>query len=147
MDQDMDKSVALAAELVRGRRRAIRIGIVLTGVVMLSLGDLYSTLTHMNWLGMVEANPLAAHLMEWGSSWSLTLFKLGTVGVSVGLLLRMRRHVSSEVGAWVLLVIMTALTIHWNRYNAAMATELANMDTSELPRAMRALAAAESTSR
>jgi len=125
------------------RRRGLRVAIVLIAVVCLSLGDLYSTLTHVNTFGMVEANPVAAQLMAWGPDWTLVLFKLGTVGIAVGLLLRVRQHISSEVGAWILLLIMTALTVHWHRYNAAVTNEFVDIDLNELPDAMRALAAAD----
>ncbi len=133
----------LVPDAGRQRRRTLRIGLILSAVICLSVGDLYSTLTHMNSLGMIEVNPIAAHLMYWGSDTAIVLFKLGTLGIAVGLLLHIRRHAASEAGAWVLLVIMTVLTLHWMRYNATLDATLSEAGMGEFPQAMKALAAAD----
>jgi hypothetical protein len=104
--------------------------VLLLGIFVLSMGDLYATIIHMHFIGLVETNPFAEHLVRSRSVPGLVLYKLGTVGIAFGLLLRLRRERSGELAAWCLLTIMFALTIHWHNYNAAMTTQLTDLDYS-----------------
>lgn len=103
----------LTAEHRRGRRVAF----LLAMVVVLSLGDLAATTTHLQTIGMIEANPIAAFIIETtGSTWSLAAFKALSVTVCVMLLYRVRRRVQGEVAAWFSLCVLIALALYWGVY-------------------------------
>lgn len=119
------------------RRRARRVAVLLVAAVLLSLGDLYITLSHVYHTGMIESNPMAAPIVYSGSVLSVVLFKLGTVGISAGLLLMMRRHVAAELGAWAIVAILTLLTLHWSNYNDMVADEFHQAHSQQLPGIMR----------
>jgi hypothetical protein len=114
----IDQSLAL-----RNRRRARRVVILLTTVFLLGLGDLYATITHATTVGMIEVNPIGAYLLNADSIPGLILFKLGTMGIGVGLLLRVRHKLQSELSSWLILAVMVALTLHWANYNEAVAKD------------------------
>jgi len=106
------------------RRRGRRVLILLAAVSLLGVGDLYATLAHVNSIGMVELNPVAAYLINADSDAGLVLYKLGTIGIAVGLVVRSRHHRSAEAASWVMILIMAALTFHWHNYNETVAREL-----------------------
>ncbi len=122
------------------RRRALRVITLCAVVFLLGLGDLVNTIIHMNHFGMVELNPLARPLVNDKAELPLILFKLGTLGVAIGLFLRVRHHRSAEFGAWAMMLVMVALTWHWNVYNDVMQVSLAGMDTDDLPYFVDAMA-------
>ena len=124
---------------IAGRHRARRVGLLLIATVLLSIGDLYATLTHLNSIGMVEVNPIAAHLMRTGSVAGLVLFKLGTLGLAVGLILHARYHRSAEVGAWILTLIMTLLMLHWQHYQTQL-TAVSGLSYEKVPEILGAMA-------
>ena len=150
-DQDTEEQVlgALAAHIPvidldqRKRRRSQRVVILLLATIAFGLGDLYSTITHMQHLGFVESNPFAAHLVAAKSVPGLILFKLGSLGIAAGLLYHTRVHISGELGAWVLLFVMLALTVHWANYNDVMAATMQNVDYQSLSHSTDAMAAAK----
>ncbi len=87
------------------------------GVVVLSLADLLVTLLHLRSRGMMEANPIAAWIIgHTGSVSLLVAYKATTVGVCVGLLYRLRRHVEGEVAAWCAVMILAVVSFHWYQY-------------------------------
>lgn len=106
------------------RRRGRRVLILLAAIFLLGMGDLYATLTHVNSIGMVELNPVANYLIMSESNAGLILYKFGTVGIAIGLLLRTRFHRTAEAACWGLLLVMTMLTFHWFNYNEVVAREL-----------------------
>ena len=99
------------------RRRELRVIALLAAIILFSLGDLIATVTHLRGLGMIEANPVAAHIIQLsGSALPLTLYKAFTVAVCVGVLYRLRHHVQSEVGAWFGLTVLVTLMLYWGHY-------------------------------
>lgn len=120
------------AEIRRGRR----VLILLVGIVLLSAGDLYVTITHARSIGMVELNPIGAYLIEAGSFTGLTLYKVGTLGVAALLLFHIRHHRAGEIGGWVGLVVMSMLAVHWYQYHIVLARELVSVNLAELPHHM-----------
>lgn len=102
------------------RRRTFRVVALAAGLVIFGLGDLYSTILHSVHVGIHEVNPIGAYLISEQSLWGLILFKLGTLGISVGLLLKVRHHRSAEIACWALLGVMIALTVYWYAYNGEM---------------------------
>jgi hypothetical protein len=66
---------------------------------------------------MLEGNPLARGIMGYNSPAALTVWKIVTVGLGLGILFFARRTLCGEIGAWVCCAILTWLTIHWMDYN------------------------------
>ena len=98
-------------------RRSRRVIVLLCGILVLSVADLYVTLEHLRTVGMLEANPIAAYLIRTtGSAWVLAAYKMATVGVCLTLLFRLRRHGEGEFAAWCAVVILTALSLMWHTY-------------------------------
>ena len=99
------------------RDRSRRVLLLIVGIIVLSLGDLLITLAYLRSTGMIEANPIAAWLIRaTGSAVVLSAYKALTVGVCVGLLYRLRRHVEGEVAAWCAAVILIMTALHWYHY-------------------------------
>jgi len=118
---------------VRERRRGRRVILLVAAIVMLSLGDLYATLTHASSIGMVELNPIGAYLIQSGSPNGLILFKCGSILLTATLLLVVRHYLTGELGGWVCLFVMVGLTIHWYNYNHAIEAEAADLHYHEIP--------------
>ena len=82
------------------RSRSRRVMVLIIGVVVLSIGDLIVTVGHLQSVGMMEANPIAVWLIKSSDSpFALISYKLGTVGICVALLLRVREHIEGEIAA------------------------------------------------
>lgn len=100
---------------LRGRTR--RVLMLLSVVIVLSLGDLYLTVLFLaDAGGFPEANPLARAIMSTQSIPLLVAWKLGTVLTTVGILYAIRRTRSAELGAWVCFLVLGWLTVHWGQY-------------------------------
>lgn len=89
---------------------------MLLTVVLLSLADLYLTVTFLMQGGFPEANPLARAIMQTNSVALLTAWKLGTVGITVSILYAIRRTKSAELGAMVCCAVLGWLTVQWLQY-------------------------------
>jgi hypothetical protein len=98
--------------------RPVRVMLLLCGVVLLSLADLYMTLVHLMSFGMIEANPLARGIMAYGSPAALIVWKLVTVMTAVGILFYARRRRAAELGAIFCCGVLLWLTGRWVSYNA-----------------------------
>lgn len=99
------------------RDRSRRVVLLIVGIVVLSLADLGVTLLHLKSRGMMEANPVAAWIIaHTGSGALLTAYKALTVGICVGVLFRLRRHVEGEIGAWCAILILAVVSFQWFQY-------------------------------
>lgn len=97
--------------------RARRVVLLIAGIMLLSLADLVITITHLQSLGMVEANPIAAYLIRTtGSPIVLTAYKTLTVAICVAVLYRLRRHHLGELGAWLSVLILGGMCLVWHDY-------------------------------
>lgn len=86
-------------------------------VILLSLADLIATTTHLQTIGMIEANPIAAFIIQsTGSAWSLAAFKGLSVLICVVLLYKVRDRVQGEVAAWFSVGILVLLLCYWGVY-------------------------------
>jgi cytochrome bd-type quinol oxidase subunit 2 len=100
------------------KQRAERVTWLLGGVVLLSLADLFLTLTYLTTVGMSEGNPIAHWLLETTDSvWPLAVYKVFTVAVCVTLLYRNRDKRQSELASWCAVLILVTLSIWWNQYS------------------------------
>lgn len=102
------------------RARVRRIILLLILVVILSIGDLASTIINLQSIGMEEVNPLAAFIITRGTMFHLALFKLGSVFASASLILMVRHSWKGEFAAWTAAVILVGLTYYWYCYNTHM---------------------------
>lgn len=113
-------TVGLSRQNVLGTRER-RVGILLVSIIVLSAADLLLTIAHLQTIGMIEANPIAAFLIRTtASAWILSAYKLCTVAVCVSLLFRLRRHRSSEIAGWVALAVLGAMAVQWHFYSASL---------------------------
>ncbi len=97
----------------RGRRVLWLIGLVL----ILSIGDLVTTLMFLQTTGMEEVNPVAAFVMQSGSPLALIIFKMVSVLTSLSVIVMLRHRWQGEFAAWTAALILCALTLHWYRYS------------------------------
>jgi hypothetical protein len=98
--------------------RTRRVYLLVAGIIILSVADLVITLAFLRAHLMLEANPIAAYLIRsTQSSWALTAYKMASVGVCVGLLLKLRRHAAGEAAAWFAVGILAVLSVMWHSYS------------------------------
>ncbi len=97
--------------------RSRRVLMLIGGIIILSLADLLVTLLHLQSIGMVEGNPLAAYLIRTtGSACALAVFKGLTVAVCATLLYCTRRDIRGEIASWLALVILVGVLVMWHFY-------------------------------
>lgn len=100
------------------RRRALRVWMLMLAIVLMSVADLYMTLTHLNSVGMGEANPIARWVIGYGSPWLLGIWKFGCIGLACLIFAIARHRWSGEVACWACFAVLTGLTLHWMAYSA-----------------------------
>jgi hypothetical protein len=120
-------SPAFFAALLAPGYRASRVGTLLCGIVLLSLADLYMTLVHLLNFGMLEANPVARSIMQYGSPAALIIWKLITVGMAVGILFFARHRRLAEWAALFCCGVLVWLTGRWVVYNMQVGHWTADM--------------------
>lgn len=101
-----------ASPEIRGRRVAI----LLAAITLLSLGDLYMTLTYATSSGMFESNPLARFIMSFGSPALVASWKLGSMLLACSIFYWARRSRYAEMGVWGCTLVLAWLTFHWGAY-------------------------------
>lgn len=98
--------------------RSRRVGMLLAGVVVLSAADLIVTLTHLQTIGMFEANPLASWLIRsTHSPAALVAFKATTVGICAAVLFALRRRLAAEIAAWAAVAVLAGMCVQWYCYS------------------------------
>lgn len=102
----------------RVQARSRRVVLLLAAVLLMSLGDLYMTLTYLLNVGMLEGNPIARAVMVLDRPELLIGWKVMSLGLGLGILYWARRSRNGELGAWVCFVLLSWLTVHWSSYNA-----------------------------
>ena len=120
------RGLSLAAGLRAAARavfldRSTRVRVLLAAIIAMSIVDLDMTLVYARSTGMVENNPIARQIMSTGSAGLLVVWKFVTVSIAVGLLHRVRRHASGEIGAWLCMAVLLWLTQHWVKYTEEIA--------------------------
>ncbi len=108
---------AVGERCSRGGARSRRVIALLGAVVLLSLGDLLVTLAYLKSVGLMEANPIVAYLIESTQSvWVLAGYKGLTVGICATVLFCLRRHREGEIGAWCAAAILGLTALQWHQY-------------------------------
>jgi hypothetical protein len=92
--------------------------------VLVSLADLYLTLTYLNNGGMAEGNPIARWVMSLGCPWLLGVWKACLVGLTCAILFAFRKRGSAELGAWICCAAMAWLCVQWSVYVHDIGNEL-----------------------
>ena len=98
--------------------RPYRVIILLAIGWVLGLADLAMTLTYLMNVGMFEGNPLARWVIAMGSPFIVAGFKVATMIVSSSILYWQRHRWQGEVGAWLAVIVLAKLTVHWFDYIA-----------------------------
>lgn len=96
--------------------RPFRVVALALAIAVMSGADLYLTLLYVTHTGMNELNPLARAMMDYQSPAILALWKAGTVVISIGILILIRKQRSAELGAWIGCLVMGSLMFHWQGY-------------------------------
>jgi|GEM_PF-1093937 len=96
--------------------RSFRVITLAIAIAVMSGVDLYLTILYITHTGMNEMNPLARAMMEYQSPAILALWKGGTVLLSLGILILIRKQRSAEMGAWVGCLVMGWLMLHWGSF-------------------------------
>lgn len=98
------------------KSRSRRLGVLIPAIIIMGLADLACTLSYMTTVGMIELNPLARLIAQEGGAPNLAAFKVCTIVACCGILFRLRRTRQAEIAAWLCVLVMAALMIHWMRY-------------------------------
>ncbi len=103
--------------LASPRVRGIRVCVLLLATCVLGVYDLALTLVFSTSVGMVELNPFARLIMRvYDSPGMLVLWKLLSMGLSAGIIWRLRRTRIGELTAWLALAVLIALCMHWVQF-------------------------------
>jgi len=97
-------------------RREVRVLWLLSTILVLSVSDLMLTVTHAATLGMAEANPLARAIIATGSTSTLALWKAGSLVPIAVLCLCYRKRAAAELCAWVGVIALSVVAVHWVLY-------------------------------
>jgi len=90
--------------------------ILLSAVLLLSIGDLIMTLTYLTSVGMAEGNPIARLVMSYRSPWYLVVWKAASLTSACGILFIHRHRRAAEIGAWICALVLVWLTFRWSAY-------------------------------
>jgi len=101
-------------------RRTARLVGLLAVLSVLSLVDLWLTLTFATSVGMLESNPVARAVMAMGCPNLLAVWKIACVGLACGFLFCARRSRWAEPAAWFCVVLLVWLTVRWTSYIGEM---------------------------
>lgn len=101
--------------------RSRRVLLTLWMVWVVSVFDFYFTLSEWGTPHFVEANPIAAWILD-GPPLAVAVFKFGLLGLATVILLSLRRHALVEWTCWLLMAIEVYLAIHWFLYFDSLAS-------------------------
>ncbi len=108
--------------------RSHRVICLLMGVWLLNGFDLAFTVLSYNQGMLHEENPLARHMLGYGTT-SIVLFKIGMVLIGSYPLLRFRTARITELGAFVILGANALLAVHWAQcYDLYSVTAMHNVE-------------------
>lgn len=126
--------ISSGADCEGAERRARRVGILLLITLTLSLFDLVLTLSYARSIGLIELNPIAAWIMRQGPSHALIAWKLGSVGLACCIIYAIRHRREGEGAAWVSVLVLAALTVHWLNFGNEVHTLTAMIsDPANIP--------------
>ncbi len=98
------------------RARGRRVMLLALLVLLLSIGDLLTTLIFLQSTGMEEVNPVAKFVMQSGSVMNILIFKAGSVFTCLSVILLIRFRWQGELAAWIATFILVSLTAYWYVY-------------------------------
>jgi hypothetical protein len=112
------------AKNARWSGREWRVATLIAMIVLVSLADLYLTMTYLHNGGMAEGNPVARWVMSLGMPWLLVAWKVSMVIFTCSILFAFKKRGTTEVAAWVCCIAMGWLTVQWSVYVHDIAGEL-----------------------
>ncbi len=111
--------------------RSHRVICLVLGIWLLNGFDLAFTILSHDQGMLHEENPLARHMLAYGTT-SIVLFKIGLVLTGSYPLLRFRTARITEMGAFVILLAYAVLALHWSEcYDLYSSTATHHMDLAE----------------
>jgi len=93
--------------------RVVALGVL---IVAMSAMDLVFTLHYAIHTGINESNPIARVMIAHHSPAALAIWKGASVALGVGILVRVRKRTSAELGAWFAFGVLATLMVHWARF-------------------------------
>ena len=112
--------------------RSHRVICLVLGIWLLNGFDLAFTILSHDQGMLHEENPLARHMLAYGTA-SIVLFKIGFVLIGTYPLLRFRTARITEMGSFVILFAYAFLAVHWSQcYDLYSFTATHNVDMAEI---------------
>lgn len=99
------------------RQRPFRVSCLIVAVILLSLADLYITITYLRTVGMGEGNPIARYVIQHGSESLLIVWKCASVALASLVFFIHRDRKVVEVAAWFAFGVLLWLLIQWIAYS------------------------------
>lgn len=96
--------------------RSHRVWLLTFTIALLSLTDLFITLTYLRSIGMPEGNPIARMIMSYNSPALLITWKLATIAVTSMIFILGRHRRIAEIGCWLCVCVLGWLTFRWIDY-------------------------------
>jgi hypothetical protein len=107
--------------------RGQRVAMLLAATFIMGCADLALTLTYVTSMGMVELNPVARFIMQFGSVKLIAIFKFGAMMLNAGILLAFRQLRIAEIATWICFLVMVALSCKWLLYATHISNYAAEM--------------------
>lgn len=112
----VDPGAGDAALLRAARRRPFRVTCLTVAIILMSLADLYITITYLRTVGMGEGNPIARYVIQHGSQSLLIAWKCASVALASLIFLRYRDRKIVEAATWFAFGVLLLLLIQWIGY-------------------------------
>lgn len=77
------------------------------------LADLVCTIEASIESPFIELNPLAAQILNHHHFWWIVLFKISATWTGCGILWYLRKHLSAQIGAWLIILTYLGLMFRW----------------------------------
>lgn len=114
--QGSASAAPVPAAKTRWTGREWRVTTLVGMIVLVSLADLYLTLTYLHNGGMAEGNPVARWVMSLGCPWLLAAWKAGLVLFTCSVLFAFKKRGTTELAAWICCIAMGWLVFQWSIY-------------------------------
>lgn len=105
-----------AALLRVARRRPFRVSCLIVAVILMSLADLYITITYLRTVGMGEGNPIARYVIQHGSESLLIVWKCASVALASLVFFIYRDRKVVEAATWFAFGVLLWLLVQWTAY-------------------------------
>ncbi len=94
------------------KQRTTRVWILCIAISLLGLTDLYLTIRYVKPGCLMELNPIAIWLMDYGP-FALTFWKMCGLSAASYILIQSRHRLCGEIASWGCFGLMLVLLAHW----------------------------------